>query len=312
MKKNFKINEDRIGMLKLSFHYRKLTDCIDTLNKLVSYTRDKMNALISQLNNDLPETERDAILRKIIVAERKFRHMIDVPELCLKRCDLKNYNQEKSLLLTIIGILHDLGRIDEIIGQDKNNVFKGRVDHASIGANYLVKGAELSIDDKIHEFVPSYLVHDYWELIKNCVLYHSSLNVPYEKFTTALDKALIEDIRLIDKSSIMNSFLHEDIETIIGIPASKLALTSISDKTFEELTTEQQVNRKLEGEEYTKNRHFMSHVGFIYDMTDYYMLEDNWVSKYLSIYMPIMENDQNKKAEIEKQAVKRIERFSRR
>lgn len=110
----------------------------------------------------------------------------------------------------------------------------------------------------------------------------------------------------------MNSFLYEDIETVIGIPASELAKTSISDKTFEELTTEQQVNRKLEGEIYTPNRHFMSHVGFIYDMTDYSMLEDNWVSSYLKIYMPIMENDQNKKAEIEKQAVKRIERFSKR
>lgn len=310
MERKFNINEKSVDTLKKSLYYHNLKDCILTLEQLINYTQTKIKDLFTQLNKNISLEEKNDILRKIAIAERKFRHMLDVPMLCLKRIDINNYKNDKAILLTIIGILHDIGRIDEIISQDKNSVFKGKVDHAAIGATYLVKDDNLTIYDNIHKFVPLTIAAEYWQIIKNCVLYHGSLNIPEEIFKTDLEKSLIHDIRLIDKSSIMNSFLYEDIESVIGISKEQLSHTNISDVTFEELTNEKQVDRKKQGELYTPNRQFMSHVGFIYDMDDYSMLTDDWVTKYLDIYMPIDSQDQLKKELIHKCAVKRISRLN--
>lgn len=311
MENKFNINEKNVDTLKKSLYYHDLKECIITLDQLIKYTQNKMQNLYFQLNSDISQEEKQDILRKISIAERKFRHMLDVPMLCLKRIDLNNYKNDKALLLTIIGILHDIGRIDEIISQDKNSVFKGKVDHSSIGANYLVNGDSLTIYDNIHNFVPLSIAVEYWEIIKNCVLYHGSLNVPTDKFTTNLEKTLINDIRLIDKSSIMNSFIHEDIESVIGINKKQLAETHISDATYDELTSNMPVNRKKEGEIYTPNRHFMSHVGFIYDMEDYSMLEDDWLIKYLNIYNPTTEEDEIRKFIIQEMGMERIKKYTR-
>ena len=186
MKKEFNINENDVNILKKSFYYHNLKECIMTLNQLITYTKTKMQPLIKQLESNIPQEQKDEILRKIIVAERKFRHMLDVTTLCLKRIDIKNYKNDKALLLTIIGILHDIGRIDEIISQNKDSVFKLKVNHAEIGANYLVHGNNLNIYDNILNFVPLSIAAEYWQIIKNCILYHGSLNVPEEVFKTDL------------------------------------------------------------------------------------------------------------------------------
>lgn len=281
-----------------------------TLDALIKYAKDKFNSLTIELNNPtLTFDEKKMILKKMIIAERKFRHMLDVPMLCLKRSEMENYDRETSLLLIIIGMLHDIGRIDEILNQDVKNTFKCKVDHSLIGAKVLVKDDNIHDDDHIYEFVSKSLVKDYWQLIRNCVQYHGALNIPNDLFVTKLEKNLINDIRLIDKSSIMNSFLYEDISTVIGIPTSELAKTHISDATYWELTHERQVDRKKANEEYTPNRHFMSHVGFVYDMDDYRLLNDDWVSKYLNLYKPIYDVDQTKKEQIEKSANKRLSKY---
>lgn len=310
--KKFEINSQSVNQLKKLLDEYKLNECNFTLDALIRYAESRLNVLTIKLTNpNLTPEEKNAILRKILVAERKFRHMLDVPMLCIKRIETQKYPHEQAILLTIIGILHDIGRIDEIISQTEKTTFKLKVDHSLIGANFLVSNDRISDDDHIYEFVTKSLISEYWEVIKNCVRYHSSLVVPEDTFSTELEKSLIHDIRLIDKSSIMNSFLYEDIQSVIGITPIELAQTHITDATFEELINEQPVNRKKPGEEYTPNRHFMSHVGFIYDMDDYSMLTDNWVSKYLKIYMPTEEKDQLRKDIIERCAVRRLLKYNR-
>ena len=64
----------------------------------------------------------------------------------------------------------------------------------------------------------------------------------------------------------------------------ELGNTCISDVTYDELTTDGKLDRRRKDEEYTPNRHFMSHVSFIYDMNDYSLLVEDWIDKYLNIY----------------------------
>lgn len=303
--RTFRINQKDVDNLKQNFEDNHLNECITTLDSLIKFSEEKYKVLGKKLlNPSLSEDERNVLLRKIIVAERKFRHMLDVPKLCVKRANDKSYDKEQAIILTTVGILHDIGRVDEILGQDSKTVFKMKVDHASIGAQYLLKDENvINSDDHIYDFVSERLVSKYGYLIQRCVKFHGSLNIPEDKFSTELGKSLIRDIRLIDKSSIMNSFLKEDMSTVIGIPLAELDKTWISDVTYSELTNNQLVNRKQEGEEYTPNRHFMSHVGFIYDMDDYSLLTPNWVTRYLDMYNPVLQKDKNRKEKINEKAV---------
>lgn len=227
--------------------------------------------------------------------------MVDVPNLCITRSRDKKYTSDIAIVLTNIGILHDIGRIDEILGQGKNTVFKNKVDHCQIGAQILNT-------DKIYDFLREEQVEKHGDLIKKCVRYHGVYRLPEKEFETEAEMQMINDIRLIDKSSIMNSFLIEDIGTVIGISQEELSKTHISDVTYEELTTTGNLDRRKEGEEYTPNRHFMSHVSFIYDMDDYSLLEKNWIEKYLDIYQPLNIEDQQRKKDIEQHAVKRYKK----
>lgn len=306
MKENYRtftIDETKIDQIKQKFEDNKLFRCIETLDSMVVYAKDRYSVLGQELlNPNLTEEERETIIRKIIVAERKFRHMIDVPDLCVDRSIKNQYSNEQSTLLTTVGILHDIGRIDEIIGQGSKTVFKNKVDHGEIGAQYLEK------EGNIQKYIEEELVSKYGDLITKCVKYHGAFSIPDSEFASKLGKSLIHDIRLIDKSSIMNSFLYEDIGTVIGIPKEELAKTNISDTTYNELTTGCSVNRKKEGEEYTPNRHFMSHVGFIYGMDDYSLLKDEWVKKYLDIYKPTEKIDKERKQDIIEHAEEHIRR----
>lgn len=146
-------------------------------------------------------------------------------------------------------------------------------------------------------------------MIRKCIKYHGAFQIPVEEFKTEFEKLIIEDIRLIDKSSIMNGLLVEDIETVIGISKDELAETHISDSTYEELTTSGVVNRTRKGVAYTPNRHFMSHVGFIYDMDDYSLLTGNWIKRYLDIYQLKDQKNQQRKEIIEKCAIKHYKKI---
>ncbi len=278
---------------------RGLEECIYTLDSLVNYANMKYGSLSEGLTNpDLTAEDIKDYERKIATAERKFRHMIDVPRLCIQRSINNNYSNKREKILTTVGILHDIGRIDEIMSQNKDSVFKLKVDHAEIGANYLFGGDTITNSDKIYDFVSEDLVNDYGNLIRDCIRYHGAYKVPMEYFKSRLGKGLIKDIRLIDKSSIMNSFLAEDMSTVIGISLDELSDLHISDGTYCELMTIGTIDRKKKGEPHTPIRHFLSHVGFIYDMDDYSLLDDKWVDKYMDMYKPKAEIDQKRKAKI--------------
>lgn len=310
--RKFTVDWQSIDNLKEQFCSRGLEDCIYTLDSLVKYAEMRYGKLSDEYsiitNPNLTDSDIKDYERKIATAERKFKYMIDVPNLCLQRSTNNNYANKKTKLLTTVGILHDIGRIDEIISQNKDSVFKLKVDHASIGADYLFGGDALTKSDRIYDFVNEELADRYGDLIENCIRYHGSYKVPMEYFQSKLGKALIKDIRLIDKISIMNSFLVEDMSTVIGISLEELAELHISDGTYCELMTVGTIDRKKEGEPYTPIRHFLSHVGFIYDMDDYTLLDDRWVDRYMDMYNPKAKIDQLRKDEIVKSTKQYIRR----
>ncbi len=295
MEKQFIIDKEYLERLRNLINEKKYDEVELALNKLIKYTIEKYSVLTIMYQNAKTEEERLSIDKKIRTANRKFKHMLDVPALCIKRAENKEYDREKSILLTLIGILHDIGRIDEIIGLSDKEVFKGKMDHSSIGAHYLIAGDEITPKDHINDFLDKDIIKKYGYFIRDCVQNHSSLVVPESIIKTDFDRDIVKDIRLIDKSSIMNSFLYEDMSTVIGITLDELAKTHIGDATFEELTSCKSINRKKEGVIYDANRHFMSHVGFIYDMDDFSLLTPNWLELYLNMYYPDNQNDIKRK-----------------
>ncbi len=139
--KCFTVDEQSIDKLKEQFHSNGLDECIYTLDSLVSYAKMRYGVFGEILtNSNLSADDKKDCERKVATAERKFRYMIDVPELCLKRAVNHKYSNERATLLTTVGILHDIGRIDEIISQNKDSVFKLKVDHAQLGVDYLFSG----------------------------------------------------------------------------------------------------------------------------------------------------------------------------
>lgn len=112
----FDVNQKDVEDLKRRLEENKLKPCIEVFNRLIGYSKEKYQVLYEQLSQpNLMKEQQEEINRKITVAERKFNHMIDAPNLCITRSIAKKYDNNTATVLIIAGILHDIGRIDEIL-----------------------------------------------------------------------------------------------------------------------------------------------------------------------------------------------------
>lgn len=208
--------------------------------------------------------------------EQKFLHTLSVT---CKMLELsKEVPTERRTYYFWVGLLHDFGRYFDIAASS----FKGGgMNHAQVGADVLFQYRMVRMFPVLDEMYSTIEMAIRFHGVRNLeeAIAERNLNL------TSFEHKLCEDIRTADKWDIFDFLLWRPCRVVIGTTEEKIAEMEVSAKTLEELTNRQPINRTLEGEEYTHMRHFLSHVGFIYDDCDPRLLkwvkDTNWVDKYL-------------------------------
>lgn len=225
---------------------------------------------IKLIGNMSPKIEEMAI--------QKLCHTMDMTCIMLRLAEDKS--EERRLLYYWAGLLHDIGRVEDI----RNASFKGVK-----GSNHAIVGSELLFQDGLIKEFPIRI--SYYKVLQYAIELHGDKCLEEtirkrELNLTETEMELCNDVRTADKWDIMSFLLVEPTKITIGDVESNIAKEMVSAKTLEELTNAKPVERNLLGEEYTHMRHFLSHVGFIYDITDVRLMKwldsTNWVDNYLA------------------------------
>lgn len=238
------------------------------------------------------------------MSEHKYFHTLQVALLMVELAPEK----EDEEIYFWAGMLHDFGRYYDIA----KGSFKGSsINHAQVGADVLFKYRMIKLFD-----VPE----EYYESLEFAIRYHGVLSLEEaveEAGVELTDKQwqLCKDIRTADKWDIMDFLIWMPTTETVGTTESEIAKLTVSEKTMEELLNAKPVNRGLPGEEYTHMRHFLSHVGFIYDDNDArlmkWLYKGNWVKKYLDKLFQNNPKDAEKLKAIQEAAEKYLEEYNK-
>lgn len=118
---------------------------------------------------------------------RKYHHSYKVASLMEDLAKRLNLTEEETVLAKIIGLLHDIGRFEQV---KKYHSFSDKnVDHADESCHYLF------CEGHIKDFVDS---REYDEIIEHAIKYHNKIKLPEED----KDKLFSKMIRDMDKVDI--------------------------------------------------------------------------------------------------------------
>ena len=194
----------------------------------------------------------------------KYNHSLRVKELAIKYSKLLNFNEEDVNLASIIGLLHDIGRFEQL--QVYNSYDDKKIDHADYGVDLLFnKGL-------IKKFAIN--INDY-EIIKLAIKYHNKENIPKIN-----DERILKHIRLIrdiDKIDIIYLLGYLKKEKSIGLN-EKISAEIINDI----------MSHKLAKYKYAKNKNDIIACHFAYGFDIYNDIclsefKDNLYYYYLQI-----------------------------
>lgn len=153
----------------------------------------------------------------------KVTHIYHVAKNAKKIATELNLSKEDIALAELIGLLHDIGRFEEIKQLNQFNSVK--FDHASFGVRMLFK------DQLIREFIEN---DHYDEIIKNAIDNHSRLSIK-----EGLDDRSLLHVRIIRDADKLDNFRvkkEESIQSMYhGIIQSKEEVenSAISNKVYE-------------------------------------------------------------------------------
>jgi len=152
-------------------------------------------------------------------------------------------------LAELIGLLHDIGRFEQIRNYDTFDDKKS-VDHAHLGVEVLKKNnyIEKYCDDKATQ-----------DLILNAIEYHNKYKIADEIEGEELTYCKL--IRDADKIDILNYMEYEDITKLFDF--EQVLNSDISNNVYEEMLNSKVVNRH---DAKTEIDDFMLEMGFVYDV----------------------------------------------
>ena len=152
-------------------------------------------------------------------------------------------------LAELIGLLHDIGRFEQIRNYDTFDDKKS-VGHANLGVEVLKKDnyIEKYCDDKETQ-----------ELILNAIKYHNKYKIADD--IEGVELTYCKLIRDADKIDILNYMEYEDITKLFDFDA--VLKDDISDKVYKEMLESKVVNRY---DAKTALDDYMLEIGFVYDV----------------------------------------------
>ena len=132
----------------------------------------------------------------------KMKHTYRVEEYSKTIAESINLNEEDIKLAALIGLLHDIGRFEQVKTHDSFDDFL-TIDHATLGVHIL----------KQNDYIAKYAEKKYWNTIFNAVENHNKFYI--QKDLNDYDLMHSKIIRDADKLDIFNVYI-ERLEKKIG------------------------------------------------------------------------------------------------
>lgn len=214
----------------------------------------------------------------------KISHIERVSQIAREIAEEQNLSQEDIELAELIGLLHDIGRFEQI-KQYNTFVDKDSINHGEYGVQILFeKGL-------IREFIKS---DKFDEIIKLAILNHNRAKI--EKGLTKREFLHAQIIRDADKTDIFYVLTVEEKKAIWE--SSDLSNDTLTDEIYREFMEDRVMNYQKRK---TSVDILVSHFAFVYDLNFKYSLkilkENNYLDK---IYNRFVFNNKETKERMEK------------
>ena len=204
----------------------------------------------------------DGYDRKNDKVKLKIIHTYGVVECSRKIAEGLNLSEEDRRLAEIIGLLHDIGRFEQLKRYDSFE--PGTMDHASFGVEILFQEG----------MIRRFLKEDTWdEIIRTAIARHSDYRLEGIDDERELLHAKI--IRNADKLDNCRVKLEDSIETMLQVPAKEVGMSKISPEIMQQFEARTSI---LSETRKTKMDYWMSYLAYFYDINfdvTYKMIEEN-------------------------------------
>lgn len=161
-----------------------------------------------------------------------------------------NLSQEDCELAELIGLLHDIGRFEQL--RRFNSFEPDTMDHARFGVKILFE------EGMIREFVKE----DTWDsVIKTAIEKHSEFRI--ENITDERELLHARIIRDADKLDNCRVKLEDDIETFMGVSAQEVGETEISDEVMQQFEDGSSI---LSSTRKTQMDYWVSYLAYFFDI----------------------------------------------
>lgn len=204
----------------------------------LSYAKQQFNSYLSQYDRT-----DDKIRLKIV-------HTYGVVEYSRQICERMRLPEEDSALAQLIGLLHDIGRFEQLRRFDSFE--PDTMDHAAFGVQILFE------EGKIRDFVqPSR-----WDtIIRTAIGRHSDF-----KLEGVLDERELLHAKLIrdaDKLDNCRVKIEDSMETLLGVSEEEVGKTSISPEVMEQFMRRQSIYSPTRK---TKMDYWVSYFAYYFDI----------------------------------------------
>lgn len=198
----------------------------------------------------------------------KIAHMERTAQVAKNIAQSLNLEQEDIELAELIGLLHDIGRFEQI-KQYNTFVDKDSINHGEYGAKVLFE------QGKIRDFIEE---EKYDEIIKKAIQNHNRGASQIENELTPKELLHTRIIRDADKTDIFYVLMIDDIETCYG--KEDFSKEKITDEVYSEFMEEQTINyQKMKNATDTLVAHFAYVFDFNFKYGLQYIKENNYLDK---------------------------------
>ena len=180
----------------------------------------------------------------------KIVHTYGVTEYSRQIAERLKLSKEDRKLAQLIGLLHDIGRFEQLKRFDSFE--PDTMDHASFGVRILFP------EGKIRDFIET----DEWDdIIQTAIAKHSDFRLDGIADNRTLMHARI--IRDADKLDNCRVKLEDTIETILGVSAREVGMTSVSPEVMEQFRRKESILSSIRR---TKMDYWLSYLAYFFDI----------------------------------------------
>ena len=199
----------------------------------------------------------------------KYNHSLAVMDLMKELAFRLNLDKEDVELAGLIGLLHDIGRFDQL--KDFNSFSDKNVDHAEIGADYLFK------DGHIRDFIED---NKYDDIIEKAIRIHNKLDLD-----SGLDERELLFSKMIRDMDKVDIFKQRAIHYNGSFNASE-----VNEEALKQFKEEESIDNSIKK---TKSDSVLLTLSFIFDINfnesfDILVETDNF-----DLYLSTVEVDEN-------------------